>query len=260
MPGGLTLLASTNALIPTPASGKVTIYFSTDLNAPAYKDDTGLVHTLIGSTGQVGPTGIQGPEGEQPDVILALPGPQGNPGVTGTAGPIGPMMAMEQGVDGEDGINVYNPIIPSLILLKTTGNQTINGGAATFVDVTGLTFPVQNGKSYAFIFHVVFQSAQINTGWKCSVNCPTGALDFFANNQTVANAAAGATTFLHRHNDTRDDMTLLTATVTANVDLCHTFQGRYVCTADGTFAVRFANELIANTDITVRQGSWGIVF
>jgi hypothetical protein len=86
MPGGLTLLASSNANIPTPASGKVTIFFSTDITAPAYKDDTGTVHTLVGSTG---PTGASGPvgvpgfaaDGDDGEFIPGLPGPQGNPGL-----------------------------------------------------------------------------------------------------------------------------------------------------------------------------------
>jgi hypothetical protein len=71
MPGGLTLLASTNALIPTPATGKVTVYFSSDLNLPAYKDDAGVVHSLVG--------------------------------ITGTAGPVGPMFVPQDGIDGEMG-------------------------------------------------------------------------------------------------------------------------------------------------------------
>ena len=61
MAGGLTLLAGTDASIPTPSSGKVTIYFSTDLNAPAYKDDAGVVHQLTGATGSAGPVGPMSP-------------------------------------------------------------------------------------------------------------------------------------------------------------------------------------------------------
>jgi len=108
MPGGLTLLASTNALIPTPGAGKVTIYFSTDLSAPAYKDDTGVVHALTGPAGATGASGPAGPagfglDGEDGDPPLALPGPQGNPGTTGAAGPIGPMFILEDGEPGEQG-------------------------------------------------------------------------------------------------------------------------------------------------------------
>ena len=105
MPGGLTLLISANADIPTPAAGKVTIFFSTEENGPAYKDDTGTVFPLEGPTGSSGPPGPAGFgfDGEDGDAPLALPGPQGNPGTTGSAGPIGPMFVMEDGLEGEQG-------------------------------------------------------------------------------------------------------------------------------------------------------------
>jgi|PlaIllAssembly_1097288.scaffolds.fasta_scaffold00172_8 hypothetical protein len=187
---------------------------------------------------------------------LPQPGPQGQQGFTG---PIGP-----PGIDAEEPetpIWLPGPTGPAgpavLNVMRTTANQTINAGAATYVDVTNLTFPVVNGVTYAFYFYVVFQSAATTTGWKAAINCPTGTLDYFATGQTIANGAAGVATWLQRHTDTRDDMTLLTSTITANVDLLYMVQGRYICTANGTLAVRFANELNANTDITVRAGSWG---
>jgi hypothetical protein len=80
MPGGLTLLASTNALIPTPATGKVTIYFSTDLNVPAYKDDAGVVHSLVGVTGSGGPVGPMFVPQDGMDGEVGFPGPAGASG------------------------------------------------------------------------------------------------------------------------------------------------------------------------------------
>jgi hypothetical protein len=144
--------------------------------------------------------------------------------------------------------------------LRTTGNQTINAGAGTFVDITGLTFAVVSGTDYAFEFYITFQSAQLTTGWKAGVNCPAGTLDFWAGSDVIANGAAGVATHTERHNVTRDDMTLLTSTVTNAVDLNVRIKGRYLCTANGTFAARFANELAANTDIVVQKGSWGTWF
>ena len=142
-------------------------------------------------------------------------------------------------------------------LLKKTANQTINAGAGVFADITDLTFPVVSGTDYAFSFYIAFQSAATTTGWKAGVNCPTGTLDFWAGSQTIANGAAGVATHVERHNTVRDDMTLLTATVTQAVDLSVRIEGRYRCTANGTFAARFANELAANTQVVVQQGSWG---
>ena len=194
-----------------------------------------------GDTGTTGAQGLQGPTGPE--------GPQGPKGDTGAQGIQG-----IQGVEGPAGTN------SGMTTLRKTANQTINAGVGVFTDVTGLTFPVVSGQTYAFYFYVVFQSAQVNTGHKCSVNAPAGTLDFHVLNQIIANAAAGAATWTERHNTVRDDMTLLTSTIAAAADLICIVQGRYVCTANGTFAVRFANELAANTDLVVQAGSWGFYF
>jgi hypothetical protein len=142
-------------------------------------------------------------------------------------------------------------------LLKKTANQTINAGAATFTDITDLTFPVVSGTDYAFYFYITFQSASTSTGWKAGVNCPTGALDFWAKSDIIANGPAGVATHTERHNTVRDDMTLLTTTIAQAVDLSIEIRGRYCCTQDGTFAARFANELASNTQIVVQKGSYG---
>ncbi len=147
-----------------------------------------------------------------------------------------------------------------MVTLKKTADQTINGGADIFVDITDLTFPVVNGTDYAFHFYITFQSAATTTGWKAGVDCPTGALDFWAQSDVIANGAAGVATHTERHNTVRNDMTLLTATITAAVDLAVRIEGRYKCTANGTFAARFANELASNTQIVVQKGSWGYYF
>lgn len=145
-------------------------------------------------------------------------------------------------------------------LLKKTANQTINAGAATFVDIDDLTFPVVSGTDYAFHFYITFQSAATATGHKFGVNCPNGTLDFWAWGDVIANGAAGVATHTLRHNVVRDDMTLLATSITANVDLAVRIEGRYMCTQNGTFACRFANELAANTQIVVQKGSWGYWF
>jgi hypothetical protein len=67
-------------------------------------------------------------------------------------------------------------------------------------------------------------------------------------------------TYLDQHNDAYDSMTALTSTITANVDLYATIEGRInVGGTSGTFAARVASEL-ANDNLTIRQGSWGMWF
>jgi hypothetical protein len=62
MASGLTLLHSAAADIPTPAAGKVTIFFNTATGLPSYKDDAGSVSPL-GTEGSAGPAGDPGPPG-----------------------------------------------------------------------------------------------------------------------------------------------------------------------------------------------------
>lgn len=49
---GITLTEVDDALIPTPASGKSTVFLD-DTLGPAYKDDGGTVHTLQGADGEL---------------------------------------------------------------------------------------------------------------------------------------------------------------------------------------------------------------
>ena len=233
-------------------------------------DEGGTVPGTKGDKGDIGNAGPTGPpfpafiylEADDPEQLLPIP-IKGDKGDTGSAGPTGPQSIgfVLQGEDAEDSLFIPGPVGPpgagSLTFLKTTIQQIINAGAGVYTDITGLTFPVLNGNTYGFKFYIVFQSANTGTGQKASVNCPTGTLDFFSTHQTVANSATvGVNTWLHRHSVTRDDMTVLGSTITAGVDLVVIIEGRYICTADGIFAARFANEL-ANTDITVEAGSWG---
>lgn len=164
---------------------------------------------------------------------------------------------LQDALDAKSDVGHTHPGGSGMNLLKKTANQTINAGAGVFTDITDLTFPVVAGTDYAFEFYITFQSAATATGWRAAVNCPAGTLDFWAGSDVIANGAAGVATHAERHNTVRDDMTLLTSTIAQAVDLNVRIKGRYLCTANGTFAARFANELASNTHIVVQKGSWG---
>ena len=212
--------------------------------------DTGTqgIQGNTGTQGNTGSQGIQGNTGSQG--IQGDPGAQGIQGNTGATGNTG-----SQGIQGNTG-----PAGGGFNTLRTTADQTINAGAATFVDITGLTFAVTSGVDYAFHFYITFRSAATTTGWKAGVNHPGGTLDFWMNSDQIANGAAGVATHVTRHNTAVNDMTLLTATITAGVDLAIIIEGRYKCTVTGAFAARFANELAADTNLVVQKGSWGWYF
>ena len=102
---GVTLKEVAPAIIPTPSSGKDTIFIdSTNNNIPSYKDSAGVVHTLLGHDGAPGIAGADGDQGD--DGALGPPGPAGptgSTGSTGAQGPIGPVLIVDDGLDGADG-------------------------------------------------------------------------------------------------------------------------------------------------------------
>ncbi len=162
MPGGLTLLESLNANIPTPAPGKVTIFFSIDLGQPAYKDDAGVVTTLVGTTGSPGPQGPAGlaEEGLEGDPSPGIPGTTGATGATGAAGPVGPMMVVQDGENGEDGVSIVGPAGASAGVGWTTIFKTgdENRHNNTLLPDTDLKFAMAINKMYAIRVMVLYQS------------------------------------------------------------------------------------------------------
>ncbi len=143
--------------------------------------------------------------------------------------------------------------------LKKTADQTINGTA--FQNITDLTFPVVANTDYAFDFYITFRSALATTGFRFSVNGPAGVVDYIRKYQTIANSdLVGVATWLEGHAVTFDSMTVQAATVTINVDLHCRITGRFKCgVAGGTFAARVASE-VADNNLVVQKGSWGMYF
>ena len=144
--------------------------------------------------------------------------------------------------------------------LKKTANQTINGTA--FQNITDLTFAVAINTDYAFKFYIVFRSAATTTGFRFAINGPTEAVcDYFMTYQTIANSTTvGVATWLQGHWIVYDTMTALTTTITLGVDLVCIIEGRIkVGATSGTLAARVASEL-ANNDLVVQKGSWGMYF
>lgn len=144
--------------------------------------------------------------------------------------------------------------------LRKTADQIINGTA--YQDITGLTFAVAANTDYAFTFYIVFRSAATTTGFRFSIDGPAGAVvDYHIKMQTIANTTTTlAATWIEGHCVVYNTLTVLAATVTANVDLVCMITGRIkVGGTAGTLAARVASEL-ANDDLVVQKGSWGTWF
>lgn len=160
---GITLRSSTEASIPTPAADQVTIFADADDgDAPAYKDETGTVASLVGpvgptgvgATGPTGPTGPVGPTGPTGVVgptgvgATGATGPTGPTGVGGAAGPTGPTgvgATGPTGPTGPTGASGVSSLNPSGADISASGTQSI----AASTDVA-LTFDTETSDTDAY--------------------------------------------------------------------------------------------------------------
>jgi hypothetical protein len=192
MPGGLTLLASTNAAIPTPATGKVTIFFSTDSGVPSYKDDAGVVAPL----GTTGATGAQGPMGPAIPMLydnfsnenIILPNPQTN----------GPdFIKFAEVVLAADTATVSFTGIPTsykhMLLIGNARNDNAAGGSTDGY----MQFNGDTAANYYRNF-LGFVNTTVNAGQTlATAKCPAF---FIVNNGATAGLATSFNTFIYNYN------------------------------------------------------------
>lgn len=137
--GWWTFLRQSNTTVPTPATGKSSLFIDSTDGAPKYKDDGGTLHPLVGPTG---PSGPPGPSGGPPGPVgpTGSPGPTGATGPTGTPGPTG--TAGTPGGPGPSG----SPGIPAYT--TTTANFTQPAVSSTVSVSVGSTAWIAGGVVY----------------------------------------------------------------------------------------------------------------
>jgi hypothetical protein len=200
MPGGITLLQSLAADIPTPPAGKVTIFFNTTTALPSYKDSTGAVSTLgtIGATGAAGPSGVPGFafDGEAGDFMISQPGPQGNPGTTGPAGPVGPIMVVEDGLAGEDGIpgpagtNGSGSSDWTITVIKSADQDVTN--SAVLVNCTDLVIAVLSGETWIFQLILLYSGSSASGDFRLNFTFPSSSEIHRYMNLSTADSGTGS--------------------------------------------------------------------
>jgi hypothetical protein len=163
---GQFLTSPTGAAVDFPAGVK-RVY----LEQPAY-----LLSELAllgeGGTGEPGPTGPAGPQGEigpqGPASTVPGPagpaGPAGAPGAAGLPGSVGPA-----GPAGATGATGPAGLPPSVTL---AADFQVLGAVNALVDVAGMSFPVQAGKTYWFSFTGAYVADTGTTGSRWTINGP----------------------------------------------------------------------------------------
>lgn len=143
--GWLTFLRETIASVPTPATGKTSIFVDSSSGDPYMKDDAGTATSLVGAPGPAGPPGPSGgPPGPTgpigPTGPTGLTGPTGPAGTAGSPGPTGPT-----GTAGSPGNPAYTtttagftqPAVSSTVSVSVASTGWMVVGAVVYVATAG---------------------------------------------------------------------------------------------------------------------------
>jgi hypothetical protein len=125
-------------------------------------------------------------------------------------------------------------------------------------DITGLTWPVEAGKTYAFFVWVIFLTNATTTGARFAVNGP--AITYLRYNGVgplLGSPTASATfTTGHAAINAHDTSAIGAQTTGSAVENAAWYGGTFVPSAAGTFAARAQSEVAVAAGLTVRRGSW----
>jgi hypothetical protein len=142
-------------------------------------------------------------------------------------------------------------------LLRVSGADYVNA-TTSFTDITGLTAPVQNGKSYSFIAALTHINNASTTGSRFGINGPTlsnvhiSGIDTVTNSATASVHSAGGATAV--------DTAFSVQTTGSAAARLAIMQGGFTAGADGTFAIRGQSEVAVAAGLTVRIGSFCHLF
>lgn len=135
-----------------------------------------------------------------------------------------------------------------VLAASVTNNNAV---ANTIADVTGLSFPVSNGKRYGFRFQIVYTSAVATTGSRWSINGPTATAHYrseYSLSATSRTFNEGRTTY-----DSPAASNASSATTGSNMAV---IEGVISPTADGNVIARFASEVAASAIVALANVSW----
>lgn len=147
----------------------------------------------------------------------------------------------------QDVANHANHVIPLYM------SADVNKTSSSFSDITGLTFAVTNGKCYSIRLQLSYTVGGTSTGLSIGFSSPGGTCRLFT--RIYGNGSAtGVTSEVLSSSDTATGTSSTDSTALRLIEVFGTF----VCTSDGTFALRY-NRNGTSTTVTVYAGSGGIV-
>lgn len=135
----------------------------------------------------------------------------------------------------------------STLLTTTTDLANANATPDTLADITGLTYAVTAGDTYRFRAVIPFSSAATTTGARFTVNGPAMTAIGFVSRWTLS----ATTEFFGYFAALLGGAVQATALTVGNICV---IEGRFIPSADGTFAIQFSSEVTVSA-ITALAGS-----
>lgn len=146
-------------------------------------------------------------------------------------------MAITQPNDGDFATDVW----PKAVTAEINRTQSVllaadvSKAASSWSDITGLTAAVLNGRRYLLRAFLLWTQSSTSGGVKVGVNHPGGQFRGLVR-YTGETAADALVTEFHTVTDDGAGVATADASATPRVVM---IEGRYNCTADGTFALRY---------------------
>lgn len=137
----------------------------------------------------------------------------------------------------------------------------VTNATTSFADITGLTCPVSNGKTYNFESHLYFTDNATTTGPRFGINGPTLTNILVNSFGRIVTLSAGVDAQVVNAQNaaavTAVDTSVFGATLTGNISVTMTvISGQFTAGADGTFAMRSQSEIAVAAGVTIKVGSW----
>lgn len=143
--------------------------------------------------------------------------------------------------------------------IRYVTSDSTHATAATFADVTGLTFAVLSGKKYAIDAHLIHQTNATTTGAQFGIGgvamtemMLSGIAMITASVTAAAYASSAAVTAV-------DTAFVVETTGPGAVNMIALMRGYFIPSASGTLAVRATSEVTVAGGLVVKKGSWARV-
>lgn len=145
-------------------------------------------------------------------------------------------------------------------LTPTTVKLTGDLGAVTsttLTDTTGLAFSVVSGTYYRFEFYIVFRTANTSSGLKVGLTYPSATIA--AAHAQIPIAADGTAADFGGQITSSGDSVVGTGVEATNTDYLAVVRGTILPSANGTLQVQHARGGSSANNVTVKQGTHGVL-